>query len=91
MLFRSGNNYTILLLTISPSDTKGKKKQIIYLKIQAAFAILKSKKRRKIYMKIYKFLKLGKDHEIVETKNPHQKPQYKYEKWILTGHELGSI
>ncbi|XP_078176505.1 uncharacterized protein LOC144569879 isoform X2 [Carex rostrata] len=79
-----------LLLTKSPFDTKVKEKKANdFLENSSGDCSTGIEEEAQSLSKNLQNLKLEKDPEPIKTKKPRQKPQYKPEKWMLTGQELG--
>lgn len=78
-----------LLLTKSPSDTKVKEKKANdFLENSSGGCSTGIEEEAQSLSKNLQNLKLEQDPEPIKTKKPRQKPQYKPEKWMLTGQEL---
>lgn len=79
-----------LLLIKSPSDTKVKEKKANdFMENSSGGCSTGIEEEAQSLSKNLQNLKLEKDPEPIKTKKPRQKPQYKPEKWMLTGQELG--
>jgi hypothetical protein len=77
-------------LAESPSDTKGKEKKSNELSENASSICSTGIEEAQSLSENLQNLKLEKDPQPIKIKKPRPKPQYKPEKWMLTGQEQGS-